>query len=147
VAPSRVLHRELELPIKCARNELYSGLICIRFHLDLEDGLSFVSIVRQSVRRASSALLHFDGSTAEKQRGFPVDVVYHPDTQAYFRQLRSGWQQDKVILEEAFSLMIGGTSYDVRLSSPLLGLFLEQEKLRQKNPPIHVDVSFDLGVK
>jgi hypothetical protein len=40
--------------------------------------------------------------------------------------------------------MMDGTSYDVRLSSPLLGLFLEKENLRERNPPIHIDVSFDV---
>jgi hypothetical protein len=39
--------------------------------------------------------------------------------------------------------MMDGTSYDVRLSSPLLGLFIEKENLLERNPPIHIDVSFD----
>jgi hypothetical protein len=122
--PSRVLHKELELPIKGAGNELHSGLVCVRFHMGTESGLSFVSIIRRSSpANTLSALLLFDGRVAEKQKGFPVEVLEHPDTQLYLRELKKSWTERKLIRQERFNVMIEGRNYDVKLSSPLLGLF------------------------
>jgi hypothetical protein len=144
VVPSRVLHKELELPIKGADNELHSGLVCIRFHLDIEKGLSFVSIIRKATHPSTlSALLLFDGRVAEKQKGFPVEVLEHPDTQLYLRELKKDWTDRKVIREEQFSVMMERRNYEVKLSSPFSGFFLEMESLCQINPPIHLDIKYN----
>jgi hypothetical protein len=76
----------MELPIKGAHNELHSGFVSIRFHMDIQNGLSFVSVIRKASHPSTlSALLHFNGRIAEKQKNFPVDVLEHPDTQNYLR--------------------------------------------------------------
>lgn len=45
-----------------------------------------------------------------------------------------------MIPEEKFNLMVNTANYGVTISSPLLGLFLEKENLKQNCPPIHIDV-------
>jgi hypothetical protein len=46
--------------------------------------------------------------------------------------------------EEHFNVMMEGRSYDVKLSSPLLGHFLVMgDNLCQRNPPIHMDIKYD----
>jgi hypothetical protein len=50
-------------------------------------------------------------------------VLEHPDTQCYLRELKKDWTDRKVIREEQFNVMMEARSYEVRLSSPLLGLF------------------------
>lgn len=36
--------------------------------------------------------------------------------------------------------MVNSINYGVTISSPLLGLFLEKENLKEKCPPIHIDI-------
>jgi hypothetical protein len=36
--------------------------------------------------------------------------------------------------------MINTTNYGITVSSPLLGLFLEKENLKEKFPPIHLEI-------
>lgn len=37
--------------------------------------------------------------------------------------------------------MVDATNYGVTISSPLLSLFLEKENLKEKCPPIHIDIT------
>ncbi len=48
IVPSKIFHKELKLPIKGINDELYTGFICIKFHVDIENGLSFISIVKRA---------------------------------------------------------------------------------------------------
>lgn len=51
------------------------------------------------------------------------------------------WETEKAVTAETFSLVVNSTNYSVTLSSPLLGLFLEKENLKDSTPPIHVELT------
>lgn len=141
ITPSKVFHKELKLPIKGLNNELYTGFVCIKFHLDVQLGLSFISIIKRAPERTVSALLDFKGRVTEQQHGFNVDILQHSEIQKYLHRLRGTWKEEKVIKQETFNIMANSTNYGVTISSPLLGLFLEKQNLLQSNPPIHIDIT------
>lgn len=37
--------------------------------------------------------------------------------------------------------MINSANYGITISSPLLGLFLEKQNLKEKCPPIHLEIT------
>lgn len=141
ITPSKVFHKELKLPIKGANNELYTGFVCIKFHLDISLGMSFISIIKRSPERTVSALLDFTGNITEQQQGFNSHILQHSEIQKYLRRLRVTWKDEKVIKPENFNVMANSTNYGVTISSPLLGLFLEKQNLLQSHPPIHIDIT------
>lgn len=59
IRPSKVMHKELCLPIKGANGRLLKGFVCIKFQVDLEEGLTFVSIVKLAHGKSLSALVDF----------------------------------------------------------------------------------------
>ena len=61
IVPSKVLHKELSLPIKGSNCRLLKGFVCIKPQVDLEEGLTFVSIIKLAHDKTSSALVNFEG--------------------------------------------------------------------------------------
>ena len=61
IVPSKVMHKELKLPIKCENDKLVMGYVCIKLVVDLEEGLTFVSVVKLSRDRSSHLLMDFNG--------------------------------------------------------------------------------------
>lgn len=78
IVPSRVFHKELKLPIKGVGTELFTGFVCIKFHVDIAKGLSFVSIVKRVLDRTAMALIDFGGRVHEIEGGFQAEVLEHP---------------------------------------------------------------------
>ena len=65
IVPSKVLHTELKLPMKGANNRLLMAYICIKFEVDLEQGLTLVSVVKLTHDKCHRALMDFDGNVTE----------------------------------------------------------------------------------
>lgn len=65
IVPSKVLHAELKLPMKGANNKLLMAYICIKFEVDLEQGLTLVSIVKLTHDKCQRALMDFNGNVTE----------------------------------------------------------------------------------
>jgi hypothetical protein len=61
LSPSRVLHNELKLLVKGANDELFSALICIKYHMDIHEGVTFLSIIKTTPDYKCEALVTFDG--------------------------------------------------------------------------------------
>jgi putative heme iron utilization protein len=59
------MHKELKLPIKCANGQLAMGYVCIKFVVDLKEGLTFVSVVKLAHDRSSHVLMDFTGQVTE----------------------------------------------------------------------------------
>ena len=51
------------------------------------------------------------------------------------------------MVQQSFSIFIDDKVYDVALSSPLLGLFVDKDSAKKMYPPIHVEVKDDRLVK
>jgi len=66
IIPSRVLHKEIKLPIKGANGKLLMGYVCIKFEIDVEKGLTFISIIKLVHDRSMHALIDFSGKITEK---------------------------------------------------------------------------------
>ena len=75
IAPSKFFHMESFLPIKGASENLHNGNICVRFHIDIQHGLSFIATIKNVPSQNISALLNFDGTLREKERGFPREAL------------------------------------------------------------------------
>lgn len=140
IVPSKVMHKELGLPIKGANGRLLKGFVCIKFQVDLEEGLTFVSIIKLAHDKSSSALVNFEGEVTEIEEGFREEILSHSEVQKYLARLRGNWRHEKAIPEEKFNLMVNSVNFGVTISSPLLGLFLEKENLKERCPPIHIDI-------
>lgn len=48
LTPSKVLHAELKLLFKGANDELFSGLICIKYQMDIKEGVTFLSVIKKT---------------------------------------------------------------------------------------------------
>ena len=84
--------------------------------------------------------MNFKGEVTEVEEGFNLEILCHSEIQRYLARLRDNWNNIKLVPEEKFELIINTVNYGVTISSPLLGLFLEKENLKEKCPPIHIDV-------
>ena len=62
VIPSKVFHNELLLPIKGKNQEMFTGFVCIRSHIDIEEGIGFVSIIKNVALKSLGALIDFEGN-------------------------------------------------------------------------------------
>jgi len=60
------MHNELRLPIKGANGELLMGFICIKFEVDIDKGLTFVSVIKRVHDKSMNALIDFHGRITEK---------------------------------------------------------------------------------
>ena len=78
ISPSKVIHKEIKLPFKGVGSFLQMGYINIKYMLDVEAGLTFISIIKRSNDKASSALLTLEGRVTEKEDGFNEDILEHP---------------------------------------------------------------------
>jgi len=94
---SKVFHNQLELPIRGVNGELHLGLVCIRFHIDIDEGLSFISIIKLIDRKKVSAIMDFTGKITENQEKFPMEVMSHPDTISCIKMLQDSWEDRRVI--------------------------------------------------
>lgn len=56
-----MLHTELKLLVKGADDELFSALICIKYHMDIHEGVTFLSIIKTTPDNKSQALVTFEG--------------------------------------------------------------------------------------
>jgi hypothetical protein len=65
-----VLHKELKLPIKGANGKLITGFVCIKFQIDIEEGLTFISIIKLTHDKGSHVLMNFEGMITECEEGF-----------------------------------------------------------------------------
>jgi len=54
------------LPIRGAKGELFMGYICIKFQVDIEKGLTFVSVIKRVHGKSVNAMLDFNGNITEK---------------------------------------------------------------------------------
>ena len=48
LSPSKVLHAELKLQFRGLNDELFSGLICIKYHMDIKEGVTFLSVIKKT---------------------------------------------------------------------------------------------------
>jgi len=78
ISPSKVIHKELKIPFKGAGSFLLIGHISIKYMLDVEVGLTFISIMKHSNDKTSSALLTLEGRVTEKEDGFFDEILEHP---------------------------------------------------------------------
>lgn len=99
IVPSKVMHKELKLPIKGANGKLAMGYVCIKFAVDLNEGLTFVSVVKLAHDRSSHVLMNFAGKVTESEEGFNKEIISHSEIQKYLERLRQSWEEEKVIPE------------------------------------------------
>ena len=66
ISPSKFIHKELKMPFKGVGSFLLMGYINIKYMLDVEVGLTFISIIKRSDDKASSALLTLEGRVTER---------------------------------------------------------------------------------
>lgn len=59
VSAAKVLHKELVLLFKGKDDELFAGFICIKYHMDIEEGVTFLSVVKKTADKKSMALTTF----------------------------------------------------------------------------------------
>lgn len=97
IMPSKVMHKEIGLPLKGANGRLLKGFVCIKFQVDLEEGLTFVSIIKLAHDRSSSALVNFKGEVTEIEEGFNAALLSHSEVQRYLARLRDNWKHEKAI--------------------------------------------------
>lgn len=77
IVPSKVMHKELKLPIKGADGQLAMGYVCIKSIVDLKEGLTFVSVVKLAHDRSSHVLMDFEGRITESEDGFNKEILGH----------------------------------------------------------------------
>lgn len=77
IVPSKVMHKELNLPIKGVNGKLLKGFVCIKSQVDLKEGLTFVSIIKLARDKSSSVLMNFEGEVTEVEEGFNLDLLSH----------------------------------------------------------------------
>lgn len=69
------MHKELKLPIKGANNELFMGYVCIKFQIDIEKGLTFISIIKRVHDKTTNVLMNFKNEITEKEEGFFEQIL------------------------------------------------------------------------
>lgn len=74
--------------------------------------------------KSSSALINFQGEVTEVEQGFNINILSHFEVVKYLYLVRDSWNNNKVIPEQNFDLIVNKGVYRVTISSPLLGLFL-----------------------
>jgi hypothetical protein len=114
------------------------GFACIKTVIDIEKGLLFMSTIRKLNGKTSTALMNFNGEITEKEEGFNKDLVEHSEVRKYLGILKESWQNNRVMKEESFNIMINSTNYGITVSSPLLIIFLEKRETVNQPPPIHI---------
>ena len=59
------MHKELKLPIKGVDQELLLGFVCIKFQVDIHQGLTFISVIKKTQDKSMNILMNFRGEVTE----------------------------------------------------------------------------------
>ena len=95
IVPSKVLHAELLLPMKGNKNELFLAYICIKFQIDIEVGLTFISIAKRCNARSANALMDIRGKITEQEAHFDPRITQHSLFRQHFSLIKKAWDQSK----------------------------------------------------